>query len=142
MVDRISKEHRSWNMSRIKGKDTGPEKQLRSMLHRAGYRYHLHHRELPGRPDIVLPKYRTAIFVHGCYWHRHKGCSNATTPKTRTEFWQKKFSDTVKRDKLKEEQLKRLGWHVITVWECELKKKPQAVLEQVTDQLKEATDAS
>ncbi len=141
MVDRISKERRSWNMSRIKGKNTGPEKQLRSMLHRAGYRYRLHHPKLPGRPDIVLPKYHTVVFVHGCYWHRHKGCTNATTPKSRTEFWQKKFSDTVRRDKLKAEQLRGLSWHVITVWECELKKNPQAVLEQVTDQLKEVADA-
>lgn len=140
MADRISKEHRSWNMSRIRSRDTGPEMQLRSMLHRAGYRYRLHHPELPGHPDIVLPKFRTAIFVHGCYWHRHQGCSNATTPKTRTEFWKKKFSETVKRDRLKSEQLEELGWQVISVWECELKKNPQAVLEQVTDRFHEVSD--
>lgn len=138
MADRISQEHRSWNMSRIKGKDTGPEMKLRSMLHRAGYRFRLHTSELPGRPDIVLAKYRTVVFVHGCYWHRHPGCPDATTPKSRTEFWQKKFRDTVERDKRKVEELEKLGWHVITVWECELKKKPQAALEHVTHQLKEA----
>jgi DNA mismatch endonuclease (patch repair protein) len=138
MADRISQEHRSWNMSRIKGKDTGPEMKLRSMLHRAGYRFRLHTDKLPGCPDIVLPKYRTVVFVHGCYWHRHPGCPDATNPKSRTEFWQKKFNDTVKRDKRKAEELEKLGWHVITVWECELKKKPQAALEHVTHQLKEA----
>lgn len=142
MADRISKEHRSWNMSRIKGKDTVPEKQLRSMLHRSGYRYRLHHPGLPGRPDIVLLKYRAVIFVHGCYWHRHRGCPNATTPKSRTEFWQRKFGETVKRDKLKAKQLERLEWQVITVWECELKNSPQAVFRNVTDQLKEVPDAS
>lgn len=135
MVDRISKEHRSWNMSRIRGKDTCPEKLLRSMLHRAGYRFRLHHPGLPGKPDIVLPKYHTVVFVHGCYWHRHRGCSNATMPQSRTEFWQKKFNDTIERDTRKENELKKLGWRVVTVWECEIKNNPQLALEHVAQQL-------
>jgi len=123
MADRISKERRSWNMSRIRGKDTKPELLLRSMLHKAGYRFRLHRKDLPGKPDIVLPKYRTAIFVNGCYWHRHKGCPNATTPKTRPEFWEAKFKDTVERDKRNVAELESLGWNVVTVWECKLKKR-------------------
>lgn len=135
MVDRISEERRSWNMSRIRGKDTSPELQLRSLLHGAGYRFRLHYKKLPGRPDIVLKKYRTVIFVHGCYWHRHSGCSNATTPGTRTEFWQAKFDGTVERDKRKAKELRALGWRVITVWECELEKSPQVVLDNIHREL-------
>lgn len=136
MADRISKERRSWNMSRIKGKDTQPEKRLRSLLHRSGFRFRLHHPGLPGQPDIVLPKYRTAVFVHGCYWHRHKGCPKATTPKSRTDFWQKKFDGTVERDRRKAEELTELGWSVITVWECELQQDPEGILSKVSTQLK------
>ena len=131
MVDKLSAEHRSWNMSRIRGKDTKPELTLRSMLHRVGYRYRLYDKKLPGRPDIVLPKYRTAIFVNGCFWHRHEGCPDATTPGTRTAFWKDKFECTVKRDKLKTAELESLGWKVITVWECDLRKDSEAVLENV-----------
>ena len=138
MADRISQEHRSWNMSRIKGKNTGPEKCLRILLHRSGYRYRLHHPKLPGRPDLVLPKYNAVIFVHGCYWHRHRGCPKATMPKTRTEFWKAKFNDTIERDKRKADELKRLGWVVITVWECELDKRPEGVLRYVKGRLEEA----
>jgi DNA mismatch endonuclease (patch repair protein) len=87
MKDRLSKEKRSWNMSRIKGKNTKPEIALRSILHRMGYRFRLHAKNLPGRPDIVLPKYKTVIFVHGCFWHRHRGCKNCTTPTNRRHFW-------------------------------------------------------
>ncbi|MBU1162905.1 MAG: DNA mismatch endonuclease Vsr, partial [Proteobacteria bacterium] len=86
-MDIISKEKRSWNMSRIRGKDTKPEIIVRSMLHRMGYRFRLHRKDLPGKPDIVLPKYKTVIFVHGCFWHRHKGCKYAYTPKSRVKFW-------------------------------------------------------
>ena len=138
MVDRISKEHRSWNMSRIRYKDTVPEKHLRSLLHRAGYRFRLHQPNLPGRPDLVLPKYRAVIFVHGCYWHRHKDCPNATTPKSFTDFWQDKFDGTVERDKRKARELSRMGWRVITVWECELERNPSGVLEHVSSKLQEA----
>ncbi|MCY3769772.1 MAG: very short patch repair endonuclease [Gammaproteobacteria bacterium] len=135
MADRISKAHRSWNMSRIRSKDTGPELRLRSLLHRAGYRFRLHDRNLPGSPDIVLKKFQTVVFVHGCYWHRHPGCPRATTPKTRPEFWQAKFDGTVERDLCKAEELSARGWSVITVWECELEKNPQSVLVDVRTRL-------
>ena len=135
MTDRISKEHRSWNMSRIRGKNTKPELILRSLLHRAGYRFRLHAPDLPGKPDIVLPKYRTIIFVHGCFWHRHEGCANATMPKSRTEFWEEKFRRTVERDEMKQRQLEELGWKVVTVWECDLISDPSTSLKNVEKQL-------
>src|SRR5690625_2783825 len=93
--DQLSKEHRSWNMSRIKSKDTKPEKIVRSLLHRAGYRFRLHVKRLPGKPDLVLPRYRTAIFVNGCFWHRHPGCKQATTPTANQTFWLEKFERTI-----------------------------------------------
>ncbi len=108
-------------MSRIQGKDTAPEKAVRSLLHRMGYRFRLHRKDLPGRPDIVLSAYRTAVFVHGCFWHRHEGCQYAYKPKSRQEFWQKKFTENVARDNRNLQALKVLGWNVLTVWECELK---------------------
>lgn len=135
MTDRISKEHRSWNMSRIRGKDTTPELRVRKLLHRAGYRFRLHTPDLPGKPDIVLKKYETAIFVHGCFWHRHKGCPGATTPKTRTDFWLNKFDSTVKRDRQKQRLLEEMGWKVITVWECELESDADHVVEFIKEQL-------
>ena len=137
MADRISPEHRSWNMSRIRGKDTGPELSLRSLLHRAGFRYRLHDTTLPGKPDLVLPRYRTVIFVHGCYWHRHSGCRYATTPRTRTDFWLAKFQGTVERDRRTAEALTQRGWRVITVWECELKRDPAGVVFEIRRQLEE-----
>ena len=136
MSDRISKKHRSWNMSRIQGKNTKPELQLRSLLHRAGFRFRLHDSRLPGKPDIVLRKYRTAIFVNGCYWHRHENCAKATMPKSRIEFWQDKFEKTVARDQCKNRELKQAGWHVITVWECDLEKAPETVLNKVAQTIK------
>ena len=138
MVDRISKEHRSWNMSRIRGKNTKPEIVVRKLLHHAGYRFRLYVSELPGKPDIVLPKYQTVIFVNGCYWHRHKGCKEATIPKTRADFWLKKFRRTVERDQQKQVQLEQLGWTVITVWECEVNSEPELTLNCVKHQLHNA----
>jgi DNA mismatch endonuclease, patch repair protein len=138
MVDTISEERRSWNMSRIKGRNTGPELRLRSLLHRAGFRFRLHAKDLPGKPDIVLPKYHTAIFVHGCFWHRHEGCRNATTPSTRTEFWQDKFDANVERDRRNRAALERAGWTVITVWECDLKADAARIVEQLSTELREA----
>ena len=120
MKDKLSKARRSWNMSRIRGKDTTPEKVVRSALHRMGYRFRLHVKELPGKPDIVLPKYRTVIFVHGCFWHQHKGCKNCTTPRNRREFWVAKLEGNVARDKDHARALSRLGWRVIGIWECEV----------------------
>lgn len=140
MADRISAEHRSWNMSRIRGKDTKPEIVLRSLMHRAGFRYRLYDKRLPGKPDLVLPKYRTAIFVNGCYWHRHEGCQKATTPKTNAAFWTKKFEDTVERDARKESQLIERGWRVITVWECILEADPMGLVEGLRNQLKGGVD--
>jgi DNA mismatch endonuclease (patch repair protein) len=106
-------------MARIRGRDTIPEKRVRSALHRVGYRFRLHSKRLPGRPDIVLQKHRTVVFVHGCFWHRHRGCRFTYTPKSRTAFWSKKFQGNVDRDRRSTRALRRLGWHVVTVWECE-----------------------
>jgi DNA mismatch endonuclease (patch repair protein) len=120
-VDTLTKEHRSWNMSRIKSRDTNPEKTVRSLLHNLGFRFRIHRKDLPGKPDIVLPRYKTVIFVHGCFWHRHKGCKYAYTPKSRIDFWQKKFAENQQRDKRAKQKLQKLGWRVVTVWECETK---------------------
>jgi len=120
MADRLSIEHRSWNMSRIRGKDTKPELLVRSLIHRMGYRFRLHVDGLPGKPDIVLPRLRTVIFVHGCFWHRHTGCPKAYTPKSRIDFWQKKFESNVARDQATVSAILAMGWRVLTVWECEL----------------------
>ena len=120
MTDSLSKAKRSWNMSRVRSKDTKPELSVRSLLHRAGFRFRLHKTRLPGKPDIVLAKHKTVIFVHGCFWHRHPGCSDATTPKTRTAFWKKKFEQNIERDQRTAATLKNLDWNVIVVWECEL----------------------
>jgi DNA mismatch endonuclease, patch repair protein len=138
MADTITRERRSWNMSQIKGRDTGPELRLRSLLHRAGFRFRLHAKELPGKPDIVLPKYRAAIFVHGCFWHRHDGCRNATMPSTRTEFWKSKFDSNVDRDERNRAALTTAGWTVFTVWECELKSDASGVVEKLSYDIREA----
>ncbi len=121
-MDRLSPEHRSWNMSRIRGRDTTPERIVRSLLHRMGYRFRTHISKLPGRPDIVLPKYCTVIFVHGCFWHRHEGCKYSYVPKSRTEFWRRKFDANVARDREVRGQLRALGWKVAVVWECEVQR--------------------
>jgi DNA mismatch endonuclease, patch repair protein len=120
-MDIISKEKRSWNMSRICSKDTKPEKIVRSMLHRRGYRFRLHVKDLPGKPDIVLPKYKTVIFVHGCFWHRHPKCKYAYTPKSKIDFWEKKFTDNIARFKIVKKELVHLKWKVVVIWECEIK---------------------
>lgn len=120
MVDNLTPERRSWNMSRIRSKDTSPERLVCSILHRMGYRFRLHSRDLPGNPDIILPRYRTAIFVHGCFWHRHKGCKFAYTPKTRVSFWLQKFQNNVARDKAVKRKFEKSGWKLLTIWECML----------------------
>jgi len=109
-------------MRRVKSQNTSPEIKVRSILHSLGYRFRLHHKDLPGSPDIVLPKHRKAIFVHGCFWHRHRRCSNATTPSSRQEYWLPKFARTIERDRLNQEKLQSLGWRVHVIWECETKK--------------------
>lgn len=108
-------------MRRVRGKDTTPEKVVRSLLHRLGFRFRLHRADLPGNPDIVLPKYGAVVFVHGCFWHRHVGCPRASTPASRQEYWLPKFRRTVERDKEKHQLLRNAGWNVIVVWECELR---------------------
>ena len=109
-------------MSRIKGKDTKIEVEVRSWLFSRGFRFRKNDKRYPGKPDIVLPKYKTVIFINGCFWHRHTGCKYATTPKTRTEFWLEKFERNVRNDELHRQQLEDMGWKVITIWECQLKK--------------------
>ena len=114
-------EQRSRNMSAIKSKNTKPEIAVRKLLHSMGYRFRLHRKDLPGSPDIVLPKYKTVIFVHGCFWHRHENCKYASTPKTRKEFWENKFKANLKRDLEIQEKIKNLDWRSVVIWECETK---------------------
>lgn len=114
---------RSYNMSRVKGKDTKPEEIVRKYLFFQGFRYRKNDKRLPGKPDIVLPKYKTVIFVNGCFWHKHEGCKYFVWPKSNSEFWKEKIESNIVRDKKQYEELKNAGWHVIIVWECELKKK-------------------
>ena len=123
-MDKLTAEQRSWNMSRIKSKDTRPEILVRSLLHRLGFRFSLKRRDLPGRPDIVLTRHKVAIFVHGCFWHRHKDCQNSVLPKTRQEFWMAKLTGNVERDTRNVIALKQMGWKVLTVWECEVEDEP------------------
>ena len=135
MSDKLTPEKRSWNMSRIKGKDTKIEVEVRKYLFSKGYRFRKNDKRYPGKPDIVLPKYHVAIFVHGCFWHRHEGCKDATTPKTRPEFWLEKFDKNVKNDQIKQEKLRELGWKVIVIWECELKRSFQETMDKVEKEL-------
>jgi len=109
-------------MARIKGRDTAPERQVRSMIHAMGVRFRLHPYGLPGKPDLVLTSRKLVVFVHGCFWHRHRGCKFAYTPKTRIEFWSRKFARNVARDEEVKKLLRKLGWKHLTVWECELTK--------------------
>lgn len=113
---------RSDIMRAVKRSHTGPEIEVRRILHALGLRFRLHQKDLPGTPDIVLPKYQTAIFVNGCFWHRHNGCAKTTTPKTRLEFWTKKFNDNVARDRRNEKALRKDGWAVLKIWECQTAK--------------------
>src|SRR3990172_3737457 len=126
-MDIWSKEKRSYVMSRIRSKDTSPEKKVRSLLHQMGYRFRIHVKSLPGQPDIVLPKYKKVIFVHGCFWHLHKNCRDGTIPKTRHEKWKAKLKRNIERDRIHLMQLKKLGWIVLVLWECEIEKKTSLV---------------
>lgn len=128
VTDTLSKAARSRNMANIRGKNTGPERTVRSLLHRAGYRFRLNVSTLPGKPDIVLPRHRAVVFVHGCFWHRHKGCKGATTPKSHRKFWTEKFTRNVANDKKHLRQLRRLGWRVCIVWECQLRRPEQVLI--------------
>ncbi|MBX2905163.1 MAG: DNA mismatch endonuclease Vsr [Taibaiella sp.] len=121
MADVHNKETRSYNMSRIKGKDTKPEMLVRRYLHAHGFRYRLHVKDLPGKPDIVLPKYKTVIFIHGCFWHGHEGCKYFVVPKTRTDWWLAKINTNIANDEKAVTALTEAGWKIITLWECDLK---------------------
>ena len=121
MTDHLTTEQRSWNMSRIKSKHTKPEIIIRSLLHKMGLRFRLHRKDLPGKPDIVLQKYNTVIFCHGCFWHQHENCVRATIPKTNTPYWKSKFQRNVIRFEQVQSDLIKKGWKVIVIWECETK---------------------
>lgn len=129
MIDLSCSEHRHWNMSKIKGKNTKPEMLVRSILHRHGYRFRLHAATLPGKPDIVLPRYKVAIFVHGCFWHLH-GCNNSRIPATRHDWWKEKLETNVFRDLRDIDELNALGWKVLVVWECQFRRLSQMKLER------------
>lgn len=135
MADVYSEEKRSQVMRCVRGKDTKPEIRVRSALHRSGYRFRLHKTDLPGKPDIVLPLYNTAIFVNGCFWHQHPGCRKATIPKNNRQFWKEKLTRTVERDKQNMTDLRNLGWNIITIWECEMRASFDATMDRVLAQL-------
>ena len=135
MADKLSKQQRSKVMSAVRSRDTKPELQVRRLVHGMGYRYRLHGADLPGRPDLVFRPRRKVIFVHGCFWHRHEGCRYATTPATRSEFWQTKFAANVARDSSVRGALLDEGWRVATIWECALRKPDQVSV--ATDRLAE-----
>jgi len=127
---------RSYNMSQVSGKDTRPEMIVRKFLHSNGFRYGLHRNDLPGKPDLVLPKYNSVIFVHGCFWHAHQGCKYFTIPKTRSDWWKEKLYGNRERDQKNIQKLKESGWNVIVVWECDLKSgKKKERLSNLIDQL-------
>ena len=122
-MDKVSPQQRSINMSKVKSKNTKPEKIVRSLLHSLGYRFRLHRKTLPGTPDIVLPKYKAVIFVNGCFWHGHDGCKRATIPDTNKEFWERKISANKVRDQKNIFDLEKLGYRCLVIWQCELKDK-------------------
>ena len=135
MSDLISPEHRSWNMSRIRNKDTKIEVIVRKYLFSKGYRFRKNDKRYPGKPDVVLPKYHTAIFVNGCFWHQHPGCKNATMPKSNTEFWKQKLGRNVANDLRNVERLSEMGWNVITLWECDLERDFEACMEKLINEI-------
>lgn len=135
-MDRINQQRRSALMGQVRRADTGPELIVRRLLHSMGLRFRLHRAELPGRPDIVLPKRKIVLFVHGCFWHRHSRCRKATTPEANQTFWLRKFAQNKRRDQRNQRDLRRLGWRVIVVWECETRQR-----DQLQDRLAQELDA-
>lgn len=125
-------------MSRVKGRDTKPERLVRSLIHRMGFRFSLHRKDLPGRPDIVLTRHRKVIFVHGCFWHGHAGCSRATVPSTNTRFWKNKISANKARDLMAKHQLAASGWKVFVVWQCQMRSN-EKLIERLSHFLTEET---
>lgn len=136
-MDKLDPESRSRNMARVQGKNTGPEMRVRRITHRMGLRFRLHRGDLPGKPDLVFPRHRVVVFVHGCFWHRHTDCSRASMPATRQEFWEAKFDGNVARDTKQQNALAVLGWTVLVLWECELKDESN-----IEERLRAATDIS
>lgn len=135
MADKLTHEKRSWNMSRIRGKDTEIEIKVRKYLFSQGFRFRKNVADMPGKPDIVLPKYRTIIFIHGCYWHRHAGCKNCTTPSTNREFWLEKFEKNVRNDIKHQQELEAAGWKVLTLWECEIENDFEHLMDSLVAEL-------
>lgn len=131
MTDRIDSASRSWNMSRVRSRDTVPELVVRRALHAAGYRFRLHRRDLPGCPDIVLVRRRVAIFVNGCFWHQHEDCPKAALPVQNRTFWKKKLAANRQRDARNDAALVKLGWTVVVIWECELKADMRATIADI-----------
>jgi DNA mismatch endonuclease (patch repair protein) len=121
LADKFTKPERSKIMAQVKSENTSPELAIRKLLHRLGFRFRLHRKDLPGKPDIVLPKHKTVIFVHGCFWHGHLGCKRASRPTSNTDFWNKKLDRNIERDRAAREELEKIGWRVMTIWECEIK---------------------
>lgn len=140
MADVVNRETRSRMMAGIRSRNTKPELVIRRALHKAGFRFRLDDRSLPGRPDIVLRKHRAVVFVHGCFWHRHAGCRYAATPKTRPQFWAEKLGRNVQRDEEARVRLRHLGWRVATVWECETRQVDEAFLCRLTEWLRSDED--
>jgi DNA mismatch endonuclease (patch repair protein) len=136
MADVHSKRVRSYNMSRIRSKNTKPEMLVRSWLHRQGYRFRLHDKTLPGKPDIVLKKYKTVIFVNGCFWHGHKNCKFAKLPTSNIKFWKMKITGNIENDKHKIKKLRKLGWTVYSVWQCRMRKSNETELGRLMKKLK------
>lgn len=135
-MDIWSKKKRSNVMSKIRSKNTKPERTLRSMLHKSGYRFRIHRKDLPGNPDIVLQKFKAIIFVNGCFWHYHKNCPEGRIPNTNSKFWNDKLIKNIERDKNNIKKLKKMGWKVIVVWECEIEKKIDIILKKIINYLK------
>lgn len=145
MVDVLTRSQRHLNMSHIRSNNTRPEERVRKYLFANGFRYRKNDKRYPGKPDIVLPKYKTIVFVHGCFWHQHPGCKAARIPDTNSEFWKEKFARNVVRDQKEQDELRRAGWHVIIIWECELStiaKREQRLCELVEEIMYHCDDYS